>query len=103
VGAVGLYGRESTSLAGTVSAALATPLGTFPFARFDSINDSVTGFGDVLPIATFRWNSGVHNYMTYKVGLQQRRNPSLSPIQPPRPYDHSLAQAASIVRDRSDR
>src|SRR5262249_34337471 len=27
----------------------------------------------------------------------------LSPIQPPRPYDHSLAQAASIVRDRSDR
>jgi hypothetical protein len=27
----------------------------------------------------------------------------LSPIQPPRPYDHSLAQAASTVRDRSDR
>ena len=43
LGAIGIYGRESTSLAGTVSAALATPLGTFPFSRFDSINDSVWG------------------------------------------------------------
>ena len=68
MGAVGLYGRESTSLAGTVSAALATPLGTFPFSRFDSISDSVTGFGDVWPIAMLRWNNGVHNYMTYITG-----------------------------------
>src|SRR5262249_49770346 len=68
VGAIGLYGRESTSLAGTVSAALATPLGTFPFSRFHSISDSVEGFGDVLPIATLRWNAGVHNYMTYITG-----------------------------------
>jgi len=68
VGAIGLYGRESTSLAGTVSAALATPLGTFKFSRFDSISDSVDGFGDVLPIATLRWNAGVHNYMTYITG-----------------------------------
>jgi hypothetical protein len=36
--------------------------------RFDSISDSVTGFGDVLPIATLRWNNGVHNYMTYITG-----------------------------------
>jgi hypothetical protein len=68
LGAIGLYGRESASLAGTVSAALATPLGTFPFSRFDSINDSVTGFGDLLPLATLRWNAGVHNYMTYITG-----------------------------------
>jgi hypothetical protein len=47
---------------------LATPLGTLPFSRFDSISDSVTGFGDVLPIATLRWNNGVHNYMTYITG-----------------------------------
>jgi hypothetical protein len=46
------------ALAGTVSAALATPLGTFTFARFDSISDSVTGFGDLLPIAALRWNAG---------------------------------------------
>jgi len=68
LGAIGLYGRESTSLAGTVSASLATPLGTFPFSRFDNISDSVDGFGDVLPMATLRWNNGVHNWMTYITG-----------------------------------
>jgi hypothetical protein len=44
---------------------LTTPLGTLPFARSDTISDSVTGFGDVLPLATLRWNNGVHNVMTY--------------------------------------
>src|SRR5262245_12577132 len=68
LGAIGTYGRADTSLAGTVSGALATPLGTLPFSRFDSISDSVTGFGDLLPIATLRWNNGVHNYMTYITG-----------------------------------
>jgi hypothetical protein len=66
--AVGIYGRVDTSLAGAVTGALATPLGTFPFSRFDTISDSATGFGDVLPIATLRWNAGVHNYMTYITG-----------------------------------
>src|SRR5262249_12635432 len=66
--AIGIYGRASTSLAGTVSGALVTPLGTLPFSRFDSISDSVTGFGDVWPMATLRWNAGVHNYMTYITG-----------------------------------
>jgi hypothetical protein len=68
VGAIGIYGRVDTSLAGTVTGTLATPLGTFPFSRFDSISDSVSGFGDLLPIATLRWNAGVHNYMTYITG-----------------------------------
>jgi hypothetical protein len=68
LGAVGVYGRVDTSLAGTITGTLATPLGTFPFSRFDSISDSVTGFGDVWPIATLRWNNGVHNYMTYITG-----------------------------------
>src|SRR5262249_11597586 len=68
VGAIGLYGRADTSLAGSVTGSLTTPLGTFPFSRFDAISDSVDGFGDVLPIATLRWNAGVHNYMTYITG-----------------------------------
>jgi hypothetical protein len=68
VGAIGIYGHTDTSLTGSVTGALATPLGTLPFSRFDSISDSVSGFGDVLPIATLRWNSGVHNYMTYITG-----------------------------------
>src|SRR5262249_59178257 len=68
LGAIGLYGRADTSLAGTVSGTLATPLGTLPFSRFDTISDSVIGFGGILPIATLRWNAGVHNYMTYITG-----------------------------------
>src|SRR5215471_6313866 len=68
VGAIGIYGRADTTLAGTVSGTLATPLGTLPFSRSDSISGSVTGLGDVLPIATLRWNAGVHNYMTYITG-----------------------------------
>src|SRR5262245_13930825 len=68
LGAIGIYGGVNTNLTGSVTGALATPLGTLPFSRFDSISDSVTGFGDVLPIATLRWNAGVHNYMTYITG-----------------------------------
>src|SRR5262249_17442707 len=41
VGAIGIYGRADTSLAGSVTGALATPLGTLPFSRFDTISDSV--------------------------------------------------------------
>jgi len=68
VGVLGLYGRTSTSLAATLSGSLSTPLGTLPFSRFDSISDAVTGFGDVFPLATLRWNNGVHNVMTYVFG-----------------------------------
>src|SRR5262249_40860551 len=68
LGAIGLYGRVDASLAGSVTGALATSLGTLPFSRFDTISDSVGGFGDVLPLATLRWNNGVHNYMTYITG-----------------------------------
>ena len=70
VGAVGSYGRASTSLAGTLTGALTTPgFGTIPFSpRSDSISDSVWGFGDLLPMASLRWNAGVHNYMTYLTG-----------------------------------
>jgi len=68
VGVLGLYGRVSTSIAGTLAGTLTTPLGTTPFASSASTSDSVSGFGDVLPIATLRWNAGAHNYMTYITG-----------------------------------
>ena len=61
---VGLYGANSTSLAGALTGTLTTPGGSIPFSRFDSINDSVTGFGDLIPQFSLRWNAGVHNYMT---------------------------------------
>ncbi|HEY1336093.1 MAG TPA: transporter, partial [Bryobacteraceae bacterium] len=68
VGVIGMYGRVSTSLAGTLAGTLTTPFGTIPFSRSDGISDSVWGFGDLIPLATLRWNAGVHNYMTYITG-----------------------------------
>src|SRR5262245_5635362 len=68
VGLLGLYGANSTSLAASLSGTLTTPFGTLPFARSDSINDTVWGFGDLYPLATLRWNSGVNNYMNYVFG-----------------------------------
>src|SRR5262245_43977246 len=65
VGVIGMYGRVSTSLAGTLAGTVATPLGTFSFTRSDGISDDGRAFGDLIPLATMRWNAGVHNYMTY--------------------------------------
>jgi hypothetical protein len=33
-----------------------------------SVSDSESGFGDLYPTATVRWNDGNHNYMTYLMG-----------------------------------
>jgi hypothetical protein len=65
---IATYGRVGTSLAGTLTGTLGTPFGTFPFFRSDGIGDSVWGFGDLVPQFNLRWNSGVHNYMTYITG-----------------------------------
>ena len=65
---IGTYGRVGTSLAATLAGALGTPFGTIPFMRSDSISDSVWGFGDLVPQFNLRWNSGVHNFMTYITG-----------------------------------
>ena len=70
------YGRNSVSIDSTLNASLLVGpfrfdrLGPFAFtrSRFDSISESVTGFGDLIPLATLRWNAGVHNYMTYAAG-----------------------------------
>jgi hypothetical protein len=64
VGLMSVYGRNDTSL----SAALTGMLGPIPFTRFDSISQSVTGFGDLYPLATLRWNQGVNNFMIYATG-----------------------------------
>jgi hypothetical protein len=59
------YGNNSTSLAASLTGTLTAPGGTLPFSRFDSINSSLTAFGDLVPQFTLKWNSGVNNYMTY--------------------------------------
>jgi hypothetical protein len=60
-----VYGNNSTSLAGTL--ALTGPGGN-TLSRFDSIDSSLTAFGDLYPMFQIKWNAGVHNYMTYITG-----------------------------------
>jgi hypothetical protein len=69
VGLMGLYGRNSTSLAGTLNGTVTGPGGTtIPFMRSDSFSDAVTGFTDLFPQFSLRWNAGVNNYMVYMTG-----------------------------------
>jgi hypothetical protein len=64
VSLTGIYGRTSTSLAGTLSAGV----GGIGIERSGQISDALTGFGDLYPQATLKWNSGVNNFMIYAMG-----------------------------------
>jgi hypothetical protein len=64
LGMTGLVGRPNNSIAGTLTASV----GNFTTTRTGSIDDARTGFGDLYPMATLRWNRGVHNYMVYATG-----------------------------------
>lgn len=59
-----IIGRNNVSLDGTLTA-MAGPL---VVSRTGSIDSSVSGFGDLYPQASLRWNMGVHNFMTYLTG-----------------------------------
>ena len=60
-----IYGNTSASLSGTASGTL----NGMPFGPLSAnISNSTTGFGDLYPQFTLRWNSGVNNYMTYMTG-----------------------------------
>src|SRR5262245_42582236 len=65
---LGVYGSNSTSLAGSLVGTLTGPNGTSSFSRFDTIDSSLISFGDLLPMFQLKWNAGVHNYMTYVTG-----------------------------------
>lgn len=64
IGVTGAFGRVSADVNGTLTRAIG-PLVT---ASTGSIGDSVTSFSDLYPMATLKWNAGVHNYMTYLTG-----------------------------------
>jgi hypothetical protein len=69
VALMGIYGNNSTSLAGQLTGTLTVPgVGASPFSRFDSINSSLTAFGDLYPFFQMKWNAGVNNFMTYVTG-----------------------------------
>ncbi|MEA2909460.1 MAG: hypothetical protein QOJ15_1541 [Bradyrhizobium sp.] len=59
-----IVGSTSASVNGTLMASLPP----FSLLRTDSISDSVTGFGDLYPRASLKWNFGVNNFMTYITG-----------------------------------
>jgi hypothetical protein len=61
IGMTGLFGRSSARIDGTLTG----PLGV---TRTGFIGDSITSVGDLYPMATLKWNAGVHNYMTYVTG-----------------------------------
>jgi len=67
VGMSTLFGRDSSKLAGTLTGTLSGG-GAVPFARSDNLFGAVTGFGDLFPLFTLRWNQGVNNWMTYITG-----------------------------------
>ena len=58
----------SASVSGTLSGTLSAGGISIPFMRSDSFGDSVTGFGDLIPLASLKWNQGVHNFMAYMTG-----------------------------------
>ncbi len=58
------YGRSQAS----VDATLTGTLGPIGFTRSGGLDQSVTGFSDLVPQFSLRWNEGVHNLMTYVTG-----------------------------------
>jgi hypothetical protein len=60
----GIFGRNSTNLAGTLTAAVGPIVAT----RVGVLDDTLTSYGDIYPTATLRWHDGVNNYMAYVSG-----------------------------------
>jgi hypothetical protein len=59
-----ITGTTSANVNGTLSASLPP----FSLMRTDNISDTTTGFGDLYPLASLKWNMGVNNFMTYITG-----------------------------------
>jgi hypothetical protein len=64
IGVTGIFGRSAASIDGT----LTVGAGGFAASRMGSIGDSITSVGDLYPMMTLKWNSGVNNFMTYATG-----------------------------------
>jgi hypothetical protein len=60
----GIVGRSTADISGTLTASV----GPLAVTRQGTIDDGRTGFGDLYPQATLRWNSGANNWMTYVTG-----------------------------------
>ena len=67
-----LGGQAALSMLGIAGQSDASILATLTGPRGNTLSgtlsDSRTGFGDVFPQASLKWNDGVHNWMTYLTG-----------------------------------
>ena len=65
-------GQAQVSLVGVAAGVNVTVQGTLTGPKGNTISgrreDSVSGFGDLYPQTTLKWNSGVSNYMVYLTG-----------------------------------
>jgi hypothetical protein len=64
VGMAAVTGRSIATINGTLTASV----GGLSATRQGTLEDGRDGFGDLYPQANLRWNSGVHNWMTYVMG-----------------------------------
>ena len=60
------YGRKRTTDDAVITDQ--SLVGRSPESRFETFSDTITGFGDLAPQFSLRWNTGVHNVMTYVTG-----------------------------------
>ena len=68
VGLTAVYGRKRTTNDAVIDITRLDRSLEIARSRFDTISDTVTGFGDMSPQFSLRWNAGVHNVMTYLTG-----------------------------------
>jgi hypothetical protein len=64
IGLTGAGGHNDTSIRGTLTASV----GPLSITRSGIISDERFGFADLYPMASLRWNAGVHNFMVYGTG-----------------------------------
>ncbi len=64
VSMLAVAGTNHVNVDGTITAGVRD----FTVTRQDSIGDTANGFGDLYPMATLRWNSGVNNFMIFVDG-----------------------------------
>jgi hypothetical protein len=62
------YGRKRTTDDLVIDDARQVGSSVTTRSGFETISDTVTGFGDLAPQFSLRWNAGVHNVMTYVTG-----------------------------------
>jgi len=61
---IGAYGRNETTVSGTLVGSVGGPGFTVGGAR----TDTTWGWGDLIPQFSLKWNKGVDNYMVYVTG-----------------------------------